>query len=163
MTQICLGIDQSTTLTGLCLCRYRSADDWDFIRCDTYETPGYIAMRKHISDFIMLDYPDVVICEDAFYGRSATAHKAAVRSATWVEAVVMQYKLGRRFEIVPATTWRAKVWGPVKRMKSPEAKQYSIDYARSLGVPVDNDHEADAFGMCRYGILTDTEATDERN
>lgn len=160
--KLSLGIDQSTTLTGLCLIRYDDIGvplqaSWEFVECATIETPDYLSMRDEIQLFIF-QYPHIVTAEGAYYGPSAEAHRNAVRSATWVEAVVCEYKIGSRFDIVPASEWRLKVWGKMPRLKSDALKAYSIQWAKDHGVPVANDHEGDALGLAVCGMMMAMEA-----
>ena len=158
MTLIAIGVDQSITKTGLCMRRFTMNGYSKVIRAATVDTPTYNDMRRSLLTFIGLLTPTVIMCEGAFYGKSATAHAAAVKSAAWVEAVVCQYKLGEMFDVVPAVSWRKVAWPGVKRMKSEDAKLYSILQAIKAGIVDPDDHQGDADGICQYAIKMYTEA-----
>jgi len=139
--------------TGLCLVQFGETGVWVYLRSRTIATPSYVAMRDALIDFIGLDTVTVVTAEDAFFGKSAMAHKNAIRSATWVESTCCQYGLGEMFDIVSANQWRAAIWGKGKGgMKRDDAKAFSIEFATAHGLLDPDDNRGDAFGLALYGI-----------
>lgn len=152
---ISLGIDQSMYATGLCKINFDRGGHWNYMRSETVATPSYLAMRDALIAFVGLNTVTVVTAEDAFMGKFAAAHKAAIRSATWVEAVCCQYKIGEMFQIVEAKSWRAKIWGAGKGgLKRDDAKAYSVEYAIAHGLPADvDDNQGDAFGLALCGMF----------
>lgn len=157
---ISLGIDQSMYATGMCVVQFGSTGVSVYLRSQTVATPDYNAMRDALIAFIGLDTVTVVTAEDAFMGKSPAAHKAAIRSATWVEATCCQYKIGEMFDIVTANEWRAQVWGKGKGgMKRDDAKAYSVEFAESHGLIDLDNNQGDAFGLSLCGMHRYLEAT----
>lgn len=169
MNMISIGVDQSTTATGLCAVRFDKSGEWEVVTAKTVETETYNEMSTELRAFInFVSYhdmppPTVIMCEGAYFGKSASAHANAVRSAAWVEAVVCQYKLGEMFDVVPAASWRAVAWHRLKnasRLKSADAKKYSIIFADEAGIVDPDDHQGDALGLAIYGMKAYLERED---
>jgi len=155
MTLIAIGVDQSTTKTGLCMRRFTLNGHSKVIRAATINTPTYIDMRNAITGFIALHSPTVIMCEDGFKG----CNVMTTVTAAWVEAIVCQYKLGEMFDKVSASEWRKAVWGKMKSLNSAEWKAYSIAQAIKAGIVDPDDHQGDADGICQYAIKMYTEGS----
>ena len=124
MTLIAIGVDQSTTKTGLCMRRFIANGNSKVIRAATIDTPGYNDMRRSLLTFIGLLTPTVIMCEDGF----PRCNVMTTVTAAWVEAVVCQYNLGEMFDKVSASEWRKAVWPDANQVKCGDCDGTGSDY-----------------------------------
>lgn len=168
MTHLSLGIDQSTTDTGLCLIRFENSYKFEPVKTATVKTPDYPAMIEAVCSFMGLEGPDVCCAEWGYISVDKGTKQMdkgvqgfyAVQTCTWVECLMHHYFKPTMFCKASAHDWRERIWGHGKGwMPRKQAKAYSITYAEAAGIESPTHDMADAFGLALYGKEIYEEAT----
>jgi len=161
---ISLGVDQSTTKTGMCLIEFDKKFKWEFIKATTVETSDYGNMKVWM--LAMIINPAVVCAEWGYVGKNIQSAFQTIRTSGWCEAVTNEFWREAKFFTASAAEWRNLIWYQgAGFMNRADAKKFSIDfllkstYLSKVKPEKPDDHQGDALGLALYGMHKYLEAT----
>ena len=169
-----LGVDQSTTATGLCVIKWHPVSGPDVLYARTVEPSGMQEIYSALCDvFRYTSYRPVAMAREQgfFSAKTPEAGLAIERSGGWIEMAI--WTLSARAMMVTSPTmyrmmaieWRRAVWGAeYAKLPADVAKDHSVQFFLAHVIPqiakkgypeIDadavDDHMADAFGIACCG------------